>query len=240
MTPADSEGAPRAARRVSAASAPDALESRMSVVDEVSQALALDAGLRQRLESTLDVLGRRLHVARAVVYALDASARQLEIVACHGLGAQHYRPRLGAGVVGRAAQSRQRIIVPEVRLEPMALSELAHPEDWNDDAWSQAAVPLLSGKSLTGVLACYARDGSPIAASPDFSAVAALIAECLARARNDGAPGPEAPDSTPRPRSKDSVFDYANLVGASPAMRLIYEEIAQVARTNATTLIRGE
>jgi len=153
MTPADSEGAPGAARRVSDGSAVDILEGRVSVVDEVSDALALAAGLRQRLERVLDVLERRFDVARAVVYAVDAGARQLEIVASHGLGAQHYRPRVGAGVVGRAAQSKQRIVVPEVRLEPMALSELTHPEDWTDEGWSQAAVPLLAGKTLTGVLA---------------------------------------------------------------------------------------
>jgi Nif-specific regulatory protein len=212
----------------------------MSVVDEVSQALGLAAGLRLRVEAVLEVLERRLGVARAVVYAVDAAARQLEVVACHGLAAAHYRPRFGAGVVGRAAHSQQRIVVPEVRLEPMALSELTHPDEWSDEGWSQAAVPLLAGKALTGVLSCYGRGGpgAPLAGVADFSTITALLARALERTpepSNDDAPEPSA-----RPRPRESVFEYANLVGASPAMRLIYEEIAQVARTNATTLIRGE
>jgi len=218
----------------------------MSAVDEVSQALDHSGGLRQRLEQALEVLELRLGVARAVVYAVDAGARQLEVLAWRGLGSAHYRPRFGAGVVGRAAHSRQRIVVPEVRLEPMALSEVVSAEEWSQEGWSQAAVPLLAGKTLAGVLSCYAHGsaGATLAASPDFSAVAALIAGALERARGADpsatASEGEAPESAPRPRPRDAVFEYANLVGASPAMRLIYEEIGQVARTNATTLIRGE
>jgi Nif-specific regulatory protein len=218
----------------------------MSAVDEVSQALDHAGGLRQRLEHALEVLERRLGVARAVVYAVDAGARQLEALAWHGLGSAHYRPRFGAGVVGRAAHSRQRIVVPEVRLEPMALSEVVSADEWSQEGWSQAAVPLLAGKTLAGVLSCYAYGsaGATLAASPDFSAVAALIAGALERARGldpgAAASESEAPESAGRPRPRDAVFEYANLVGASPAMRLIYEEIGQVARTNATTLIRGE
>jgi Nif-specific regulatory protein len=238
MTLADSEGAPRAARRVSPARS---AEARVSAADEVSQALGLAIGLRQRLEAVLEVLERRLDVARAVVYAVDPGARQLEIVAWRGLGASHYRPRFGAGVAGRAAHSKQRIIVPEVRLEPMALSELTSSDEWTGEGWSQAALPLLSGKVLTGVLSCYGRanGGTPLAAAPDFATVTALLARALERAPADAGDAPSS-EVAAKPRAKDSVFEYANLVGASPAMRLIYEEIAQVARTNATTLIRGE
>jgi Nif-specific regulatory protein len=212
----------------------------MRAIDEVSEALGRDASLRQRLELALAVLERRLGLARSVIYAVHPRTRLIDVVAWHGLSATHYRPRFGAGVVGRAAQSQQRIVVPEVRLEPMALSELSNPEDWAEEGWSQAAVPLLAGKALTGVLACYAlgSPGAPSAASPELSAVASLLAAALERAL---APEP-SPDSgeAPRARTRDAVFEYANLIGASPAMRLIYEEIAQVARTNATTLIRGE
>jgi Nif-specific regulatory protein len=213
----------------------------MSAVEEMSQALAVEASLKQRLTLALAVLERRLGVERSVIYSVNGRSRLIEVVACHGLGAGHYRPRFGAGVVGRAAQSKQRIVVPEVRLEPMSLSELADPEAFLGQGWGQAAIPLLSGKALCGVLSCYSLEssGAPLAASPEFSAVAALLAVVLERARQPE-PGAEAADGAQKARPRDSVFEYANMVGASPAMRLIYEEIAQVARTNATTLIRGE
>jgi Nif-specific regulatory protein len=210
------------------------------VVDEVARLLALELALRERLELALAALEVGLGIARSVVYAVDARGRAMELVACFGLGASRYRPRLGAGVVGRAAQSKQRIVVPEVRLDPMALSELTDPEDWTAAGWSQVALPLLCGKELCGVLSCYAlgAQGAPLAASPEFSAVASLLAAALARAREPSA-GAESGDASQRAR-QSAGFEYANMVGASPAMRLVYEEIAQVARTNATTLIRGE
>jgi Nif-specific regulatory protein len=210
----------------------------MRAADEVSQALALEASLKQRLALSLGVLERRLGVERSVIYAVNARSRQIEIVAWHGLGGGHYRPRFGAGVVGRAAQSKQRIVVPEVRLEPMALSELSDPQDWMGEGWGLAAVPLLAGKALCGVLSCYALEGSGLGASPELSAVAALLGAALDRAQ-PAEPGADAGDGSQKAR-QSSVFEYANMVGASPAMRLIYEEVAQVARTNATTLVRGE
>jgi Nif-specific regulatory protein len=210
-----------------------------TVADEVARLLALELGLRERLELALAAL-EGLGVVRSVVYAVDARSRAIELVACHGLGPARYRPRLGAGVVGRAAQSKQRIVVPEVRLDPMALSELTDPEDWTGADWGQAALPLLCGKELAGVLSCYALGarGAPLAASPEFSAVASLLGAALVRAR-EPSPGLEPGDTSSRARQA-AGFEYANMVGASPAMRLVYEEIAQVARTNATTLIRGE
>jgi Nif-specific regulatory protein len=41
-------------------------------------------------------------------------------------------------------------------------------------------------------------------------------------------------------RSQRAVFEYSNMIGASAAMRQVYEQVGQVARTNATALIRGE
>src|SRR5438046_10741469 len=35
-------------------------------------------------------------------------------------------------------------------------------------------------------------------------------------------------------------YDFSNLVGTSGPMRQVYEQIAQVARTNTTVLLRGE
>jgi Nif-specific regulatory protein len=238
MTPSDPEGSPHAARRAEPSrGVGEPARRRVGTADEVSDALAAAQSLKQRLEAALAVLEKRLGVDRAVIFAVS-SARELEVVAWHGLGAAHYRPRFGAGVVGRAAQSKQRIVVPEVRLEPMALSELSDPDDWATEGWSQAAVPLLAGKLLVGVLSCYALGGAgaPLAASPELSAVAGQLAAALERARQPDA-GAEADAQKSR---QSAVFEYANLVGASPAMRLIYEEIGQVARTNATTLIRGE
>ena len=224
-------------------------------LDELERVLGSSAGLRQRLLCALALLEQHLGATRAVICALHGRTRQLEIVACHGLDARHYRPRLGSGVVGRAAQSKQRIVVPQVCLDPMALSELTNAEAWQDPGWSLIALPLLSGtprasKASLGVLSCYSRgESAPAGDMSELSAAARLFAALLERSRlSDPLSEPELDlESSAEARSAlgagrrpEAVFEYSNLVGASSAMRQVYEEIAQVARTNATTLIRGE
>jgi len=202
---------------------------------EVRHALASDASWSERLQGALASLERHAAIERAVLYALHGG--RLEVVAQHGLAARHYRPRIASGVAGRAAQSQQRIVVPQVRLDPMALSELSEPDAWLDPGWGLIALPLSGGKALVGVLCCYSRGERALqgAAPPDVGEVAALLAVALERALQ------ALPSAEPEARGRaEGPFEYANLVGTSAAIRQVYEEIAQVARTNATTLIRGE
>jgi Nif-specific regulatory protein len=243
MTQPSPELDPRPARRSGALSGSQeqtlAPAPRGALSQEVRDVLDSGVSWVERLQAVLTSLERHAAVDRSVVYAFQGRSRQLEIVATHGLPARHYRPRLGSGVAGRAAQSKQRIVVPQVRLDPMALSELLDPEAWLDPGWSLLALPLTQGKLLVGVLCCYSRGGAgdgPL----DLGEVAALLGALL-----EGAGAPAGGAEAPEPASARSVraetqFEYANLVGTSAAIRQVYEEISQVARTNATTLIRGE
>ncbi len=214
--------------------------SEKTLDTEIAEALSGETHLQQRLQRTLGILERRLGARRSVIYSVEARTRQIEIVASHGLGPAHYRPRYGAGVAGRAAQSKQRIVVPEVRLDPMALSELAHSEDWLEHGWSLAAVPLLSGKAITGVIACYYVADGVVDTPPGLASVAPLLSDALERAAAGAEPSDAADGPASKTRRQEAIFEYANMVGASPAIRRVYEEVAQVARTNATTLICGE
>jgi len=250
MTPPVPDLDPRASRRSGAASRLEPglslAPSARTLAQEVGRALGTDASWLERWQGVLASLELHAAIDRSVIYALDPRTQQLEIVAQHGLAARHYRPRLGSGVAGRAAQSQQRIVVPQVRLDPMALSELADPEAWLDPGWSLLALPLCIGtqpvgRELVGVLSCYSRgERAATGAAPlDVGEVASLLASALERSRLPGPAQPSEPSSRARGRS-ETPFEYANLVGTSAAIRQVYEEIAQVARTNATTLIRGE
>jgi Nif-specific regulatory protein len=51
---------------------------------------------------------------------------------------------------------------------------------------------------------------------------------------------PAGPADVATQRTMRAAFEYANMVGASPAMRRIYQQIGQVASTDATALLQGE
>jgi Nif-specific regulatory protein len=246
MTPPTPDLDRSSSLRGSAASRPEPAASPRVLAAEVKRALGRDATWAERWQAVLASLEQHAAVDRSVLYAIDPRTQELEIVAQRGLSARHYRPRLGSGVAGRAAQSQQRIVVPQVRLDPMALSELVDAEAWLDPGWSLLALPLSLraeplGAELVGVLSCYSRSERAGAgtAALDVAEISTLLAAALARARLPDPAQPPGPASFARARA-ETPFEYANLVGTSAAIRQVYEEIAQVARTNATTLIRGE
>ncbi|HMJ52927.1 MAG TPA: sigma 54-interacting transcriptional regulator [Polyangiaceae bacterium] len=214
-------------------------------VGEVGRELAGDGSLEDRFALVLGVLERRLGAARSALYLSNAVGQVLDIAATHAMAPDELRPRLRAGVAGRVAESGQPIVVPFIRHDAMALSELADLSRWFDAGWSLVAVPVtVSGRPI-GALCAYFRH----LAGVDFGerlSVLEVVASLLGKAERATRAAPKRRAASESRPEKDrlgatrAVFEYANMVGESPAMRQVYELIGQVACTSATTLLRGE
>jgi Nif-specific regulatory protein len=211
-------------------------------VAEVGCELTAKRRPEERLAMVLRVLERRLGAERSVLYLSHPAGPALDIAAMHELAPDELRPRSCAGVAGRVAESGQPIVVPVIRHDPMALSELADLARWSDASWSLIAVPVLVAGRSAGALCAYFRDLDR-ACFGELQAVLEVVASLLAK--TERAAGVRAQHAKPETRPADgsrgpAVFEYANMVGASAAMRQTYELIAQVACTDATALLRGE
>lgn len=227
--------------RASADVPPRAVPEHLVALAEVGRELTRGTIAVEGFERALEVLDRRLGATRSVLYSLDPELRAIELTAAHGVTSEQLRPRYGLGVAGRVAASGRTIVVPRLRHEPMALSELASPAQWADQSWSLLAVPVSIGGRGVGVLSAY----FPTEEKADFNGrlgvlevVASLVAQALLAAYSDHA-DQRGSDEEARERSERVAFDYANMIGPSVAMRQIYEQISQVAQTNATALIQG-
>ncbi len=214
-------------------------------VAEVGRELAAGGDDAQRLERALLVLERRMGAVRSVLYLADPERRVLSIKAIHGISGEHFRPRYGLGVAGRVAGTGQPVVVPLMRHDPMALSELSDLTRWSDAGWNVLAVPAVASGRRAGVLCAYFRHREPDGFA-DRLGVLDVIASLLCQTARPTRSAPpsvalpvEAAEEPPR-RGIESQFEYANMVGASATMRQLYEQISQVARTNATALLRGE
>jgi Nif-specific regulatory protein len=230
---------PPGVRDAPAVSAPD----HLLALAEVGRELTAASAVREGIERAMWVLARRLGAERSALYVADSDRRSLELEAAHGLGAEHFRPRHGSGVAGRVTESGHPIVVPLVRHEPMALAELTDASKWSDAPWSLVAVPVRMAGRRVGALCAYfrSRDGQ------DFSGclgvlevVGSLLSQALRTAHLECNTDDVMSEDEARQRSQRAVFEYANMVGSSLMMRQIYEQVGQVARTNATALIRGE
>jgi Nif-specific regulatory protein len=208
-------------------------------VAEVGRELAAAGALEARLGAALRVLERRLGAGRSVVYATGAEARSIEVAASHGLDPDAFCARYSAGAAGRVAATAQPVVVPVLRHDPMALSEISDVTRWTDTGWNLVAVPVTGRGRCIGVLCAYFRHRDPGGFSERLGVldvVAGLIGKAM---RGDQ----EAANDTPplaQVAGAATQFEYANMIGESAVMRQIYEQVSQVARTNATALLRGE
>jgi Nif-specific regulatory protein len=198
----------------------------------------------QRFARALRVLELRLGAARSVLYAADTERRVLTVTATHGIAADQFRPRFGSGVAGRVAASGLPVVVPVLRHDPMALSELADATRWAEPGWHVLAVPVLAAGRRRGALCAYFRQAGSASFADRTGAldvIASLMGEATRAKAVTGLPvaSERDPEETPRPLPQ-ARFEYANMIGASAAMRQVYDQISQVARTNATALLRGE
>ena len=211
-------------------------------VAEVGRELAASGALEARLGGVLRVLERRLGAGRSVIYSAESERQTFKVEASHGLDPDAFRPRYSAGAAGRVAATGQPVVVPVLRHDPMALSEIADLSRWADVGWNLVAVPVTTRGRCVGVLAAYFRHRDPSGFGERLGVldvVAGLVGKALhgdePRSGSDSVSG-EAPIAS----VAATQFEYANMIGESGVMRQIYEQVSQVARTNATALLRGE
>lgn len=228
----------RAPSEVTLLSAP----AHLVALAEVGRELTANVEIGSGIERALGVLDARLSARRSVLYTADPEHRTLDLAAAYGMNIDQFRPRYGLGVAGRVAESGRPIVVPTVHREPMALAELTDPVGWSAEHWSLVSVPVSTAGRRIGALCAYFSEGP----GGDFNGrlsvlevVASLVSQALRTAHLERDAG-SAPDEVARRRSQQAAFEYANMIGSSVAMRQIYEQVGQVARTNATALIRGE
>jgi Nif-specific regulatory protein len=213
------------------------MPEHLALLASVGNVLTSGATLAERFAGAMHLLGERIGVRRAALFTADAAHRTLSLEAVYGASPAAFRPRYGQGVAGRVAEGGRPIVVPVVRREPMALSDLSDPESWLEESLSVIAVPLSLRGRLAGALSVYLTFDS----SSGFATRLALL-QVVASVIAPELRAPQAShvDEFPEEASERGVFEYANMIGTSAVMRQVYEEVGQVARTMATALVLGE
>jgi Nif-specific regulatory protein len=216
---------------------PVLMPEQLAALARIGQELTSGPTLGEGFRRAMRLLDERLGATHSALFTTNAGQRSLNIEVLYGAAPDDFRVRLGLGVAGRVAETGRPIVVPAVRQEPMALSELTAADAWHGEHLSLVAVPILSRGSCVGALSVYFTTDPAIGFAARLNlvqVVAAVIAQGLPPPA--GASGQE-PAAEP---SERAAFEYANMIGSSPGMRQVYEEIGQVASTKATALILGE
>ncbi|NCC40857.1 MAG: nif-specific transcriptional activator NifA [Gammaproteobacteria bacterium] len=218
------------------------LESQLAALFEVSSVLSRSLDLRQTLREVLDVLHERGRLRCGLVSLLDSDSGELLVSALHQRDAPPfesvtYRP--GEGVIGRILEQNAPWVLSRVGDEPRFLGRL----NIYDRDLPFIGVPIRIGAEAVGVFAAQppaADDLLPLS-QRFLEMVANLIGQAVRLARNveaERAALREERDTLRREVKASHGFD--SIIGHTEPMRLVFDQVRQVAKWTTTVLIRGE
>src|SRR5882762_4191941 len=248
MTPLTTTMTTRAPRPMTPApdvDAPTREVRRLSTLLEVSQALSGTLNLKSALHRVLEILARHHGAIRSIVTLLGEGG-ELSVEAADGLDrpAQAVQYRMGEGITGRVVETGKPIVVPRVSREPGFLHRASRRPELRDHELSFVCVPVVLNRRAVGALGVDLRfkpERDYDSSVKFLGVVASMIAQAVKIQRLIEEDKRRLVDENTHLRQElRDRYDFSNIIGTSGPVRQMYEQVAQVAGTNTTVLIRGE
>jgi Nif-specific regulatory protein len=217
---------------------------RLTALLEVSQALGSTLDIRAAVEKVLEILDRELGMKRGAIALLEGEG-DLKIQYAFGLSEgerQRGRYKVDEGVTGKVVSSGRPIIVPQVSKEPLFLYRTRKRSPDREESF--ICVPIKDRRKTIGALSItypYKQNRNYEDSVQLLTIVTSMISQSLRLAQLVEQERAQLQDENALlKRELQQKYDFRNIVGTSKEMRDVYEQIAQVAPSGATVLIRGE
>jgi Nif-specific regulatory protein len=217
---------------------------RLSTLLEVSQALSGTLNLKSSMQRVIQILIRHHGVVRGMVTLLREG--ELHVEASEGFDdrARAVSFKVGEGITGQVVQSGKPIVVPRVSKEPEFLNRMPRRADVPRHELSFICVPIVVQRTTVGTLAVdlkFKAERDYESSMKFFGIVSSMIAQALNVQRLVEEERRRLVDENTHLRQElRERYDFSNIIGTSGPTRQMYEQVAQVAQTNTTVLIRGE
>jgi Nif-specific regulatory protein len=213
----------------------------------MSQLLDRSLDIREELGPVLQLIATHTGMMRGTISLLNRETGEIYIEIAHGLSGKelqrgHYRP--GEGIVGQVVESGRPMVVPRISQEPLFLNRTGARKNLDKAEISYICVPIKLESEVVGALSADRIFSSEVALDEDLrlmSIIASMIAQAV-RLRQ------EAQEERDRLLEENKRLQHelrdrfrpANMIGRSNAMQGVFDQIVQVAKSDATVLIRGE
>src|SRR5688500_2250320 len=217
---------------------------RLSTLLEVSQALSGTLNLKAAMQRVLQTLIRHHSVVRGMVTLLRDGELHVEAVEGFEDRARAIRFKVGEGITGKVVESGKPIVVPRVSKEPAFLNIAPRRSENLKQELSFICVPVVLNRTAVGALSVdlkFKAERDYDSSVKFFGIVSSMIAQALNVQRMVEEERRRLLDENTHLRQElRERYDFSNIIGTSGPTRLMYEQVAQVAQTNTTVLIRGE
>ena len=219
------------------------VSQEISVLRAVSSALVRERNVRRLLDEVIEILDREMGMLRGTITLLEgdelrieASSRMLNTEE-RALG----RYRIGEGITGLVAKTGRAEVVIDVRKDKRFLNRTRARRV--DEPLSYICVPLIHLGQVIGTLSVDREmRGDTSSLARDLALleiIANITAEAAATCREECAEREALMEENRKLRDMMLSPNPGRLVGDSSEMRAIYEQIRQVAPSDATVLLRG-
>ncbi|MFN3918748.1 MAG: nif-specific transcriptional activator NifA [Methylohalobius sp.] len=209
------------------------LESELDSLFDLIRILNRPLNLHDTLTAALEVLHEQAGLQKGLIALIDPDTGRLSLGAAYGVDPAQADCCLGEEAIASALQSGKAVIVERVADEFFPLRTY--------DLLPFIAVPIQAGEATLGVLAAQPRFEARLL--PQCTRFLEMVAALFAQSRHFSQAGALRClgfDARDRQREARGEYGLRNLVGSTPAMRKVFEQVRQVAKWNTTVLIRGE
>jgi Nif-specific regulatory protein len=220
--------------------------AKLSTLLQVTQALSGTLNVKAALQDVLDTVSRQHAAVRSLVAIREAETETLHVEAAQGLSrpSHHIRYTVGEGVVGRVVESGKPIVVPRMSREPSLVHRATAKHELAAQELSFVCVPIAIDRRTVGALGVFLKfkaDRDYERHAKFYGIVGSMIGQAIKVQRLVAAEHRRLVTENAHLRQElRERYDFSAIIGNSGPMRRVYEQVAQVARTNTTVLIRGE
>ncbi len=217
------------------------IETQLETLYLVSQILSRSLDFRDTLTEVLRTLNDSGNMRHGMISLLDEESGDLLVSALHEnpmpFNAIRYKP--GEGIVGDIMESGEPVVLPRISDEDRFLDRLGV---YNKEL-PFIGVPIPIGDHTAGVLAAQPmREHGALETHKRFlEMVANLIGQSVRLAKKvEDAQSELKSERDSLRRQVRGEHGFSNMVGRTSAMRLVFDQVRQVAKWNTTVLVRGE
>ena len=224
---------------------------------EVNLALTAPSNVRVGIQHALEILIQQCHATQASIILKDPETGKLETSISEGLReeGQHATLNTDESITKQVIQSERPVVIPQISQDPIFLRQTEKGQRRRASDTSFICAPIPGPRKPIGTINL----DLPFEQDRDLDDVLQLIliiasmlgqafrlkdaSEAIVSALN-GLTAVERQklvqeNSNLKAKLKER-YDFSNIVGTSGPMRKVYEQIAQVASTSTTVLVRGE
>ncbi|HLA95586.1 MAG TPA: sigma 54-interacting transcriptional regulator, partial [Pyrinomonadaceae bacterium] len=213
----------------------------LTTVSKISDSLAASAGSASNLNFVMEMITSESGAFSSFMLLMQSETEKLVPVASHGLSVSDFRKleaRADSSILRKAFEESTTLYIKEI------ISEATLDFLSTDDDRCLIAVPIRPARKTLGVL-CTEFPTQNAAESDDLIRFLSLVASMLAQTFQVehaviGERQKLIEENSHLKQELKEKYEFSHIVGNSTPMKHVYDQITQVARSNATVLLRGE